>query len=327
MGTTRRYVIRRLLQLVPFVLLTIALNFTLINLAPGDPARAIAGEDAPTEYVEVLRERFGLDRPLIVRLGIYLRHFLQLDLGYSYAFNQPVAKLIADRIPTTLLLVITAKIIAVALGIVLGVWSAAKFGTRADSIFMAVTVVLNSAPVFWVGLLLILVFSVQLGWFPTSGSMSVGGYLTGFAGLVDRLKHMFLPVLTMVLTMIPIYIRTTRASVIEVKHEDYILTAKAKGLSEKEVLMKHALRNALLAPVTMAGISFGLVFTGSLLVETVFAWPGLGRLMYQAVYRRDYPLLMGIFAISAISVMLFSLATDLIYMVLDPRVRLDDSRR
>jgi len=323
----RKYLFRRLLQIIPFVLLTVAFNFVLINLAPGDPAAVIAGEDASTEYVEALRKEYGLDKPIIVRLGIYLKHFVTLDLGYSYAFNRPVIDLILERIPNTLLLVVVGKIIAIFLGIILGVWSAGRFGSKIDNLFMAITVVMYSAPVFWVGIILILVFAVKLDWLPTSGIMSMSWGLSPFQEFVDRIKHLVLPLTTMVITMIPIYIRTTRASVIEVKHEDFILTARAKGLTEREILIRHALKNALLAPVTMAGISFGLVFTGSLLVETIFAWPGLGRLMYQAIFRRDYPLLMGIFAISALSVMIFSLLTDLIYMVLDPRVRLEQKTK
>lgn len=327
MVAIRKYIIKRLLQIVPFVILTVALNFTLINLAPGDPASVIAGEDASLEYIETLRKEYGLDKPLLVRLGIYLKHFIMLDLGYSYAFNRPVLELILERIPNTLLLVVVGKIIAIFLGILLGVWSAGRFGSKADNLFMAVTVVMYSAPVFWVGIIMILVFAVKLDWLPTSGIMSMSWGMTPVQVFFDRLKHLILPLTTMVITMVPIYVRTTRASVIEVKHEDFILTARAKGLTEKEVLMRHALKNALLAPVTMAGISFGLVFTGSLLIETVFAWPGLGRLMYQAIFRRDYPLLMGIFAISALSVMVFGLLTDLIYMVLDPRVRLEQKAK
>ena len=323
----QRYIIGRFLQLFPLIIVVIILNFTLINLAPGDPAMVLAGGDAPPEYVETLRVRFGLDQPFQTRLYLYIVNFLQLNLGYSYAADQPVITLIAQRLANTLLLIIPAKIIAVFFGIVLGAWTSGRFGSFVDSFWSGVMLFFYAAPQFWVGLMLIMIFSVWLGWLPTSGIMSVAADLSGWAAIADRLRHMVLPVATLALSLMPIYARITRAAMLEVQNEDYILTARAKGLTPREVLFGHALPNALLAPITIAGISFGLVFTGALLVEIVFAWPGLGRLMYQSVFRRDYPILMGVFSISAIAVVVFSLLTDLLYMVLDPRVKLHGAGR
>lgn len=312
---------------MPLLLVVIILNFTLINLAPGDPARILAGEDAPIEYIEQLRERFGLNEPFITRLGLYLRNFIQFDLGYSYAFNRPVTELIWSTMANTLVLIIPAKLLAVSLGILLGAWMAGRFGSLVDSFWSTVMLIFYAAPTFWVGLVLILVFSIGLGVLPTSGIMTVASGLTGLGAFVDRLKYMILPIATLTLSLMPIYARITRAAMLEVKNEDFMLTARAKGLSSRERLFGHALPNALLPPITIAGISFGLVFTGALLVELVYSWPGLGRLMYQAVYRRDYPLLMGVFTYSAMAVVFFSLLTDMVYMFLDPRVKLHDSKR
>jgi peptide/nickel transport system permease protein len=317
-----RYLLGRLLQFIPLIIFVVILNFTLVNLAPGDPARVLAGEDAPLEYIESLRERFGLNEPFHVRLYLYLVNFLQFDFGYSYAFSRPVMELIGQHLGNTLLLVIPAKLVAVFLGIFIGAWTSGRFGSFADTFWSTLMLVLYAAPTFWVGLMLIMVFSIWLGWFPTSGIMTIASTKTGWAMMMDRLNHLFLPALTLTLSLLPIYARITRAAMLEVQNEDYILTARAKGLTDREVLFGHALPNALLPPITIAGISFGLVFTGALLVEIVYSWPGLGRLMYQSVYRRDYPLLMGIFTISAIAVVVFSLITDLLYMVLDPRVKL-----
>lgn len=312
---------------MPLILVVIVLNFTLINLAPGDPARILAGEDAPIEYIELLRQRFGLNEPFMTRLWLYMKNFVKLDFGYSYAFNQPVSDLIWSRMANTLLLIIPAKILAVSLGIVLGAWTAGKFGSLIDSFWSTVMLVFYAAPTFWVGLVLILVFSIWLGVLPTSGIMNVATPLTGIEAILDRLKHLVLPVTTLTLSLMPIYARITRAAMLEVQDEDFMLTARAKGLSTHERLFGHALPNALLPPITIAGISFGLVFTGALLVELVYSWPGLGRLMYQAVYRRDYPLLLGVFGFSAMAVVFFSLLTDVLYMFLDPRVKLHDKGR
>ncbi|MCC6306708.1 MAG: ABC transporter permease [Rhodobacteraceae bacterium] len=317
-----RYLLGRLLQFIPLILFVVVLNFTLVNLAPGDPARVLAGEDAPLEYIETLRQRFGLDEPFHVRLYLYLKSFVQLDFGYSYAFDRPVLALIGQHLANTLLLVIPAKLVAVSLGMFIGAWTSGRFGSFLDTFWSTVMLLLYAAPTFWVGLMIIMVFSIWLGWFPTSGIMTVASTYSGWEVVVDRLRHLFLPSLTLMLSLLPIYARITRAAMLEVQHEDYILTARAKGLTEREVLFGHALPNALLPPITIAGISFGLVFTGALLVEIVYSWPGLGRLMYQSVYRRDYPLLMGIFTISAVAVAVFSLLTDLVYMLLDPRVKL-----
>lgn len=315
------YLLRRLAQMIPVVFVIIVINFTLIHMAPGDPAVVLAGEYASAEYIQSIRDAYGLEQPLIQQLGQYIVKIVQFDLGRSYSYNRPVIEIIMSRIPATLLLVVTAQVLGVVVGTLLGTFAAMRYPSRTDSLLSVVSLASYSMPVFWLGLMMILIFAVWTRWLPTSGMYDVASDATGLAALPDLLRHMVLPVSSLMLGWtVPTFLRLGRASVIEIAGEDFMLTARAKGLDEKAVYFKHALRNALLPTVTMAGLYLGLTLTGAVLTETVFSWPGIGRLMFEAVNSRDYPLLMGIFIFSSFLVVVASLLTDLVYAMLDPRV-------
>ena len=315
-----RYLLRRLLQVLPLVLVVVVLNFLLVHMTPGDPAAALAGEDAPQEYVQQLRESYGLNDPLPVQLATYLGKLVTGDLGFSFAYRRPDADLNLSRIPPTLLLILVSHIPAIVGGTLLGAVAARNRGTWLDRVITALSLSLYSVPVFWSGMVLILIFALTLGWFPTSGMVNVA---TTGADPIDVARHLVLPATALGLFTLPTYVRLTRAAVLEVMEDDYIRTSQAVGFHPRTTFYRHALRNALLPTVTTAGISLGFIFAGALLTETVFAWPGLGSLMYQSVFHRDYPVLMGVFLITAISVAVMSLLVDLLYVWIDPRVSYD----
>jgi peptide/nickel transport system permease protein len=316
----RRYGLRRVVQILPVMFFIAVINFLIIHLAPGDPAAALAGEGAPQEFIEALRVDYGLDKPLIEQLGVYLTTLLQGDLGYSFAYRRPVVDVIVERLPATLLLVLGSQLPAIALGTLLGAFSARHYPSKIDSVVTGVSLSLYAMPIFWSGLLLILIFAVTLRWLPASGMFSFNAPSDGFGRALDIARHMVLPATALFLYSLPQYVRLTRASVIEIMREDFITTARAIGYSENVVFMKHALRNALLPSVTVAGLSLSFVFAGALLTETVFGWPGMGRLMYEGVLKRDYPVLMGVFLVTSALVLVVGIITDLIYAALDPRV-------
>ncbi len=316
----RRYALRRVLQVVPVMLFIAIINFWLIHAAPGDPAAALAGDGAPQEFIEALRKDYGLDRPLLDQLGTYLGTLLKGDLGYSFAYRRSVVDVIVERLPATLLLVFASQIPAIVLGTLLGAFSARHHPSRIDSVVTAISLSLYAVPIFWSGLLLILVFAVWLRWLPASGMIDLLAPTEGIGRVLDIARHMALPVTALFLYSLPQYVRLTRASVIEVMREDFITTARAIGYSENVVFFRHALRNALLPAVTVAGLSLSFVFAGALLTETVFGWPGMGRLMYEGVLKRDYPVLMGVFLVTSALVLIVGILTDLLYAALDPRV-------
>jgi len=316
----RRYALRRVLQVVPVMLFIAIINFWLIHAAPGDPAAALAGDGAPQEFIEALRKDYGLDRPLLDQLGTYLGTLLKGDLGYSFAYRRSVVDVIVERLPATLLLVFASQIPAIVLGTLLGAFSARHHPSRIDSVVTAISLSLYAVPIFWSGLLLILVFAVWLRWLPASGMIDLLAPTEGIGRILDIARHMALPVTALFLYSLPQYVRLTRASVIEVMREDFITTARAIGYSENVVFFRHALRNALLPAVTVAGLSLSFVFAGALLTETVFGWPGMGRLMYEGVLKRDYPVLMGVFLVTSALVLIVGILTDLLYAALDPRV-------
>lgn len=316
----RRYALRRVVQIVPVMFFIAVVNFLLIHLAPGDPAAALAGEGAPQEFIEALRIDYGLDKPVLQQLGTYLATLLQGDLGYSFAYRRPVVEVIVERLPATALLVFASQIPAIVLGTLLGAYSARHYPSKIDNAVTAVSLSLYAVPIFWSGLLLILVFAVWLRWLPASGMFSLTAPSEGLGRFLDIARHMALPTTALFLYSLPTYVRLTRASVIEIMREDFITTARAIGYSENVVFFRHALRNALLPAVTVAGLSLSFVFAGALLTETVFGWPGMGRLMYEGVLKRDYPVLMGVFLVTSALVLIVGILTDLIYAALDPRV-------
>jgi peptide/nickel transport system permease protein len=316
------YVLRRLLQAVPVVFAILALNFLLLHLAPGDAAQVLAGEaaSATPEYMAELRHRFGLDRPVAVQLLLYMKNMLALDLGFSFRYNMPVLQLIVGRLGPTLLLMLTTLVASVLTGIVLGLLAAARAGSWRDTLISVLALVSYATPLFWVGLMLIVVFSLKLDWLPTSGMETVAAFYEGWARVVDIARHLVLPALTLSLFYMALYVRLMRAAMLEQSGMDYVTTARAKGLGEARITLSHVLRNAVLPVVTMVGVQAGSLLGGSIVVESVFAWPGLGLLAFQSLFARDFNLLLGIFFLSACLVVAVNLAVDVLYTVLDPRI-------
>lgn len=317
------YACRRMAHAVPLVFGVVVVNFTLIHLAPGDPTLALIGEfQASPEFVQSVRKQFGLDRPLGVQLGLYVLNLLRGDFGFSFAFKQPVLEVILDRVPATLLLMGAALLYATLCGALFGVISSRRQYSHTDNFFTLVSLVGYSMPVFWLGQIFLILFGLTFPIFPAQGMESLRESYTGVARGLDILHHLVLPAFTLGLGYLAVDVRFSRASMIEVMSQDYIRTARAKGLSEQAVFFKHALRNALIPLVTITGLNFGFLLAGAVLTETVFAWPGLGRLMYDSIYARDYPVLMGMFVVISMMVILVNLITDIVYSVLDPRIRI-----
>ncbi|MDP2859122.1 MAG: ABC transporter permease [Bacillota bacterium] len=317
----RSFIIRRLLQILPVILAVVTINFVLIHLAPGDPAFILAGPEAPQEYLQEIRERLGLNKPLWEQYAIYMARAVKGDLGTSYRFKQPVATVIAGQVPATVLLTGTAFVVSVILGVGLGIISVQVKGGAFDRVSNALAVTLYSVPTFWIGLMLLLVFGVRLRWLPVQGMRSVAAGYTGWEATKDVARHLLLPAFTLTVVQIAEYMRLSRASMIEAMDKLYIRTARSKGLSERVVFYKHALRNALIPTVTVIGLRMGFLFTGAVLIETVFGWPGVGRLMNNAVFSRDYPLLLGILLVTAVMVCLANFTVDLSYAFIDPRIK------
>lgn len=304
-------------------LLAIAiLNFFLVHAAPGDPALVLAGEAgaADAQMIAQLRAQFGLDQPFHIQLWSYVSNVLTLDLGYSFRQGAPVLDLILERLPATLLLTLSAFVISLSLGIALGVAAAARIGKISDSLITTLALLFYATPLYWAALMAVLVFSVQLGWLPGFGFETVGADYTGLARLFDIARHLILPALTLGLFFMAVYMRMTRASMLEVAQMDFVKTAKAKGLCDGVIRRKHILRNAILPVVTLAGLQAGQLVGGAVLTETVFAWPGIGRLMFESLAARDYNTILGVFIVSAAMVIAFNILTDLIYRLVDPRI-------
>ncbi len=318
------YILARVFKAILVLIAIAVLNFVLIHAAPGDPAAVMAGEAGAADeiFLQQLKEKFGLDQPFHVQLWTYLAGILQFDLGYSYRQELPVAQLILDRLPATLLLTGTAFIISIVLGVLLGALAAVRVGRWADSAITTLALLFYATPLFWIALMSILLFSVQLDWLPAYGIETIGAHYTGWDKVLDVGRHLVLPAMTLGLFFMAVYARMTRASMLETAGLDFVKTARAKGLSEGPILRRHILRNALLPVVTLAGLQAGQIVGGAILTETVFAWPGIGRLMFDALLQRDYNLLLGVFLISSALVLFFNLVTDLIYLVVDPRISL-----
>jgi len=316
------FLVRRLIQVVPVVLAIAAVNFFLLRMAPGDVADILAGQmgHATLEFTEQLRREFGLDQPVYMQFFYYIGKLLTLDLGRSHLQQAPVIDLILDRLPATVILMLTSILIAIAVGIVLGVAAARREGRLADTLVSVTALVVYATPAFWLGLMLIVLFSIQLDLLPSGGMYQIGAGKTGLAHVLDVARHLILPSVTLGLFYVAIYTRLMRASMLEVYGLEFITTARAKGLSETTIAWTHALRNALLPVVTLAGVQFGHLLGGSILVETVFAWPGLGRLVFDALLQRDLNLLLGILFVSSVVVVLANLVVDLVYGLLDPRI-------
>ena len=322
-GSLPAYILRRILQAVPIVVGIVVLSFTLLHLAPGDPAMVFVGESggATEEVLKAVRAEFGLDQSIPAQLWIYLQKMLSGDLGYSYFRNAPVLELILEKLPATALLILTAMFLAVTVGVLTGVVVAQRPTSLGSSIVTVLSLFGFAMPVFWLGIMMILAFSLYLPLFPGYGMATVGAGGSLWGEVKDIASHLVLPAFSLGIIYIAQYSRLSRASMLEVIGSDYVRTARAKGLSERMVIYKHALRNAILPVMTVIGMQLGHLLAGAVLVETVFTWPGMGRLMFEGILRRDYPLIMGILIFSSILVIIANLVTDLLYGVLDPRIR------
>ncbi|TWD75487.1 peptide/nickel transport system permease protein [Variovorax beijingensis] len=322
MGTLR-YAASRLLQALGLVLAVVVLNFVLVHAAPGDPVETIAGASGgmSPELMAQLRKQYGLDEPLPVQLGVYLGKVARGDLGYSYFFNLPVTRMIAERVPATLLLVLSSVLLAFFAGTALGVLSSRRPNGWLSQFITVLSLVGFAAPVFWLGIMLVILLASVFPILPVAGMRSIDSTGGGLKDVLDVAHHLVLPTLTLSLVYLAQYSRLARSSMLDVLGSDFIRTARAKGLADRVVLYKHALRNALLPVVTVLGLQFGNVLAGAILVETVFNWPGLGRLAFESVLRRDYPTILGVLLFSSIVVVVMNQLTDLCYRFIDPRIK------
>lgn len=310
----RVYVLRRVLLTVPTVLGTSILVFLILHLAPGDPALIVAGPTAPPEVVANIRTQLGLDQPVLIQYWRYISNALRGDLGRSILSRRPVSEEVAGAFVNTFELVIAARIWSLLVAIPIGVVAAVKRRSVFDKLTMVTALLGLSLPIFWIGLMAIWLFAFQLGWLPVSGR---GGPLWS----IDGLRHLVLPALTLGGIQIPALARLTRSSVLEALSQDYIRTARAKGLAERFVVAKHALKNALLPVVTIIGLQFAGLLGGAVVTETIFSWPGLGRLAVTAILTRDFPMVQGTILVAAVTFVTINLLVDLLYAVLDPRIK------
>jgi peptide/nickel transport system permease protein len=302
-----RFLIRRFLLTIPVLIGVATLVFSLIHLVPGDPVQAMLGESASPQDVAQLRTRLGLDRPLYQQYVSFAAGVVHADLGTSLRTNQPVTTVILERMPATMELALAAMVVAVLIAIPLGIIAAVRKGTRVDYAATTLALVGISMPTFWLGPLLAIIFSVWLGWFPVSGRGTVA--------------NLVLPAITLGAPLAAILARMTRASVLEELRELYVMAARARGVSEARAVLAHAFRNSLIPIVTVIGLQFGSVLTGAVITETIFAWPGVGRLLVQSISARDYPAVQGCILLIAITYVSVNLAIDVLYGFLDPRIR------
>jgi peptide/nickel transport system permease protein len=319
-----RYLLRRAAHAAFVAAAVVIMSFVLLKAMPGDIVDVLAGEASAADigYLNDLRSKFGLDRPFHEQLANFVWRMARFDLGYSFRHNTPVFDLIIDRMPATLTLMLAAMALAITTGIVLGVLAARNAGRLLDSVISALALLFYATPVFWIGLMMITLFTIQLNWLPSSGMRSIASDATGLGLVADVARHMIMPTLTLALFYLAVYLRMMRSSMLEVLQLDYVRTAWAKGLSPGRVARVHALPNAVLPVVTLAGVQIGHLLGGAILVETVFAWPGIGRLAFEAVFQRDINLLLGILFLSALLVAVMNLLVDLLYGWLDPRISL-----
>lgn len=318
-----QYVLRRLVQFVPAVLGIVLLGFVLVHAAPGDPVVALAGEDGDAEYYARMTERFGLDRPLVEQFTTYAGQVLQGNLGTSIAQGRPVAEVIAGRLPATLLLTSAALAVSTVGGIAVGTWMARRRGERSDLAANGALLSFHAAPDFWVAQVAIIVLAGGLGWFPVQGMSSARGGAEGVGKLLDLLHHLALPALVFGLSQMTVVARMTRKSLGDELGQLHVRAAMARGLPYGRVVRRHALRRALLPVATVIGGRIGHLLAGAVVIEVVFGWPGIGRLLLTAMQTRDHPLLLGLFLMIAFSVVVANLLTDLLYALLDPRIQYD----
>lgn len=317
-----RVIARRLIAIVPTIIGILLLSFLLIHLAPGDPVIALAGTDGDAAYYAFMRERFGLDQSLPRQFVTWLQRVAVGDLGTSYVYGRSAAAVIAERIPATLLLTGTALLFAVVVAIPLGALAAQRSDSARDVVISSVALSLYSAPVFWIGQLAILLIALRLGLLPVQGMTTAGALPSGTAHALDIGRHLILPMLVLASHEVAVLVRVTRAGVLEQMSREHVRTARAKGVSERAVLFRHALPRALLPVITMIGARAGHLLSGAVVVEIVFGWPGMGRLLLAALQSRDIPVVLAMFTMTSLAVVIVNLATDLAYASSDPRIRL-----
>jgi peptide/nickel transport system permease protein len=331
------YIITRVLLAIPMVFIMLTLVFVVLRIMPGDPVSAMLGGHAPQKVIDEKKEMLGLNKPLIVQYGEYLGKLVRLDLGESMIFTQKVSQPILEKLPATLELTLFGLLASLGIGIPLGAYAAQRRRTTRDYGIRLYANVVYCIPVFWLGLLLQLIFGVFLGWFPISGRtgprMQASGFSwSGFyivdtlrvgnlAAFADVLWHLVLPAVTLGVVLSGIFVRLTRANMLDVLKSDYILAARARGIPERKVVYDHGLRNALIPIVTMLGLQFSLLLAGAILTESTFSWPGMGRLLLERIYLRDYPTIQGVIVVYTLFVSGMSLLVDLLYAVIDPRVK------
>jgi peptide/nickel transport system permease protein len=316
------FILRRLIQAIPILVGVAAINFLVVNLAPGDMADVLAGEAgaASPEFLAELRSKYGLDQPFIVRFGLYMMNVFQFDLGHSFRYGVPVVQLLLTHLWPTLLLMTTSILMAFAAGVFLGVLAARTVNRWPDYLISVASLIAYATPVFWLGLMMVVLFSINLGWLPSSGMESIEAGYTGLRRAADIGLHLIMPATILGLYLTAFYVRLMRASMLEVSDQDFVTTARSKGLTEGAIAYRHVLRNAILPMVTMLGLQIGAMLGGAVLVETVFAWPGLGRLAYTAVFQRDLNLLLGLLFFCSLMVIAINILTEIAYRVIDPRI-------
>jgi peptide/nickel transport system permease protein len=324
MKSFKRYLGRRFAQAALLVLAIACINFALLHLAPGDAVDVLAGEAGASDpaYLAELRHSYGLDQPVPAQLVRYLWNVAHLRFGFASHYSAPVLEVIVERLPATLLLMVTSLICALVGGILLGVAAARRAGTRWDVLISVIALIGYATPLFWLGLMLIVLFSVKLDLLPSGGMATIGGGLTPAAQVVDVARHLLLPATTLALFYMATYTRLMRAQMLQVFDLEFVRTARAKGLSQTRIAYRHVLRNAVLPLLSLFGVQVGSILGGAVVVEVVFGWPGLGRLAFDAIAQRDVNLLMGILFFSSVLVILVNLAVDLLYVRLDPRIEL-----
>ena len=319
----KRNIIKKFIYAVITIFAVLVFNYVLFRVLPGDPlSMMMRNPKATPEMIEATKQLFGLDQPWYVQFYLYFKNLFAGDLGMSFYFKQPVGSVIGSRIMPTIVMVGLAEVVAIIVGIIIGIIAAWKRGTKIDIGTLGFSLITYSMPTFWLGMVMVVIFSVNLHLFPTSGILTPGmTYSAASAMAADYIRHLILPMFTMSIVLIGEYALTMRNTLIDVLSEDYITTAKAKGFGNRYILRKHALPNAMLPMVTIIAINLGLVVGGTVQVETIFSWPGLGSLMYEALKARDYPLLQGVFLLVTVSVVIANLIADITYSYIDPRVK------
>ena len=319
----KRFLLRRMASAIPTVFFVLVIAFCATRLAPGDPITYLAGEHAPQDLIQNLKTKYGLDQPLSVQFGFYLKGVLHGDFGYSFAYRENVLQVIRERMTATLVLMGASILFALIIGILLAVASVKRLNSLWDHLISSFSMIGYSLPVFWLAQLLVFFLAVKLEIFPAGGMIDLRAQHTGFRYVADVGWHLILPVLNLGLIYTGLISRLARAEMAEILTQDFILTARSKGIPERRVMRRHVLRNALGPVTTMTGVLVGLMFSGAIFTETIFSWPGLGRLLYDSLFSRDYPVITAIFTLTSLALVLVTILVDLLYTVIDPRITVE----